>query len=159
MQNLSSLFHGRIGRAHFAYTVLALFVLMIVIGIIDGILGDTALAFLWALVALVAYVVAAVVSIGVSIRRYHDMGWSGWFVLLGLIPVVNLVMLAIQLFKPGMPGNNAYGAPLDKSLSLQDAVMNRSAGMTATATTVSSTPASGPATTEGTDDTAAPTAL
>jgi len=42
-----------------------------------------------------------------AIQRSHDMGWSGWTVLLTLIPFVAF----IWFLKGGTPGNNAYGAP------------------------------------------------
>ncbi len=43
----------------------------------------------------------------VTIRRSHDMGWSGWMSLLAFIPLVGL----IWIFKAGNLGANAYGSP------------------------------------------------
>ncbi len=45
----------------------------------------------------------------VGIKRCHDRGRSGWFVLLGAIPLVN-IWLAIDLgFLRGTEGENPYG--------------------------------------------------
>jgi uncharacterized membrane protein YhaH (DUF805 family) len=44
----------------------------------------------------------------IMIQRSHDMGWSGWTVLLGiLIPFVGL----IWIIKSGTAGENSWGAP------------------------------------------------
>lgn len=49
-------------------------------------------------------------SIAVAVRRFHDMGKSGWFYLLGFIPVVGGVVLIIFMCIEGDRGENAYGA-------------------------------------------------
>ncbi len=43
------------------------------------------------------------------IQRIHDLGKSGWFALLLLVPVVNIVFLLYLLFAEGEHGPNAYG--------------------------------------------------
>ncbi|MEJ8852070.1 DUF805 domain-containing protein [Variovorax rhizosphaerae] len=42
-----------------------------------------------------------------GIQRSHDMDWSGWMLLLALIPLVAL----IWIFKGGTKGGNRFGAP------------------------------------------------
>ena len=42
-------------------------------------------------------------------RRLHDLGRSGVWALLGLIPLVGGVVLLIWLAQPGQPGPNQYG--------------------------------------------------
>jgi uncharacterized membrane protein YhaH (DUF805 family) len=49
-------------------------------------------------------------SIAIYIKRAHDRGRSGWFILLFLVPIVSLWPLIELLFVPGTPGDNAYGA-------------------------------------------------
>ena len=44
------------------------------------------------------------------IRRLHDIGLSGFFVLFALVPIVSLGFLLYILFKMGTAGDNAYGA-------------------------------------------------
>ncbi len=44
-----------------------------------------------------------------AVRRCHDMGKSGWFVLLSFIPVANIVVGLMLLFCGGDPGENEYG--------------------------------------------------
>ena len=44
-----------------------------------------------------------------TIRRLHDVDNSGWFYLIMLIPVINLIFLIYLLFKKGTPGPNRFG--------------------------------------------------
>ncbi len=46
-----------------------------------------------------------------SIRRCHDFNGSGWLVLLGLIPLVNLVFFLYLVLKSGDAGSNSYAPP------------------------------------------------
>ncbi len=48
-------------------------------------------------------------SLAVSVRRLQDTGRSGWWILLGLIPIVGWIMLIIFLVKDSEPGDNEYG--------------------------------------------------
>ena len=49
-------------------------------------------------------------SLAAGVRRLHDVDKSGWFLLLGLIPIVGLVLLYFFVI-PGTPGDNRFGAP------------------------------------------------
>jgi len=62
------------------------------------------------------YVIAAIwPSIAVSIKRCHDRGRSGWFILVCLIPIVGSIWLLVELgFLRGTIGANRFGPdPLD----------------------------------------------
>ena len=47
-------------------------------------------------------------GLAVGVRRLHDVGKSGWMLLLAVIPFVNFYLLYL-LVQPGDPGPNAYG--------------------------------------------------
>lgn len=47
-------------------------------------------------------------SIGVGVRRLHDIGKSGWFYLLGLVPCVNIVLL-VWFCTDSQKGPNQWG--------------------------------------------------
>lgn len=47
--------------------------------------------------------------IAVSVRRLHDTNRSGWWFLLYLIPLVNLVLFFIFMTEDSQPGENRYG--------------------------------------------------
>ncbi|MGH3381178.1 MAG: DUF805 domain-containing protein [Actinoallomurus sp.] len=48
-------------------------------------------------------------SIAVGVRRLHDTGRSGWWLLIGLIPLVGTIVLIVFLATEGQQGDNAYG--------------------------------------------------
>jgi uncharacterized membrane protein YhaH (DUF805 family) len=76
-------------------------------GAIGGVLAAILPGSLGAIVAVALYIAAVVFSVITAIQRSHDMDWSGWTVLLTLIPFVAL----IWVFKPGSAGANSHGAP------------------------------------------------
>jgi len=61
------------------------------------------------LVLLVVVLALCVVSVMLMIRRWHDLGKSGWFSLLLLVPLVNFVVGLYLWVKKGDDGPNQYG--------------------------------------------------
>jgi len=55
------------------------------------------------------WLIAIYPSIAFAVKRVHDRDRSGWFLLLGIIPIVN-IWLSIELgFLKGTSGSNKYG--------------------------------------------------
>lgn len=50
-------------------------------------------------------------SLAVGVRRLHDTGRSGWWLLLGLVPVAGIIVLIVFFASRGDPGANRYGPP------------------------------------------------
>jgi uncharacterized membrane protein YhaH (DUF805 family) len=56
------------------------------------------------------YALAIIIpSLAVAVRRLHDTGKSGWFILLGLIPIVGPVILLVFMVMDSAPEPNEYG--------------------------------------------------
>ena len=75
------------------------------LGVIAGLLNVPALvylAYLWSLAVFIP-------SLAVSVRRLHDIGRSGWWLLLSLIPLVGAIILIIWYCTDSQPGANQYG--------------------------------------------------
>lgn len=96
---------GRIGRRDYFMLYLACIVFGVIIGY--GILPrlDPA-GWLLFLVPLIW------VNTCIAVQRLHDIGRSGWWALLMLIPLVNVVLALYLLFAPGDPYDNEYGSGL-----------------------------------------------
>ena len=58
----------------------------------------------------ILYGLVMLAQIPLCIRRSHDMGKSGWWNLLLLVPLVNAIWSLFLLFKKGTEGDNAYGS-------------------------------------------------
>ena len=48
-------------------------------------------------------------SLGVLVRRLHDVGKRGWFFLIILIPLIGFIWLLILLFRDSQQGENKWG--------------------------------------------------
>ncbi len=48
-------------------------------------------------------------SLAVTVRRLHDRDRSGWFILLGLLPLVGVIILFIWYVSRGTIGDNRFG--------------------------------------------------
>ena len=96
-------FDGRAGRKEFWLWILVLFVVQFILNIIPKI-GP--------ILSLVLSLAVLLPSLGVTARRLHDTGKSGWFQLLGLIPVVGGLIVLILCIPEGSKEANQFGAPV-----------------------------------------------
>jgi uncharacterized membrane protein YhaH (DUF805 family) len=55
------------------------------------------------------FILASVLILKAVVSRYHDIGWSGWFVLLMFVPLVDILALIFLLVMRGQKGPNVYG--------------------------------------------------
>jgi len=114
-------FDGRIGRMRYlAYGIGVNFILMAVMIPLGGATavmgGEAGTSMLGMLVIGIFYIATFVISIMFAKRRLNDLNRSGWWFLLFLIPLVNLVLAIYILFFPGTDGDNNFGpAPVANS--------------------------------------------
>ena len=96
---------SRVGRKKFWHYVSIIFGLSIIVSIISTVFGlIPVIGSIVSLVLSLAMLVTLPPSIGLAIRRMHDIG-KPWF--FALIPLYNLYLAA----QPGEPVANAYGEP------------------------------------------------
>ena len=108
-------FRGRARRKEYWGFVLFFMVTMVLLvavgGILDGVTGnldDEEPIFLISLTGL--FTLAMIVpSIAVTVRRIHDLGLSGWFALLGLIPTVGSLIILVFALIPSQKHANRWG--------------------------------------------------
>lgn len=121
-------FNGRIGRLRYlAYSIGATFVLMLVTMPLIGMSalggaamgGEAGMSMLSLLGMAVYYIAAIVISVMYAKRRLNDLNKSGWWFLLFLVPVVNLLLAIYLIFFPGTDGPNNWGpAPMANSIGV-----------------------------------------
>jgi uncharacterized membrane protein YhaH (DUF805 family) len=95
-------FSGRAQRMEFWMFVLFNFLISLGLAIIDMLLGLGFLQLLYALAVLLP-------TIAVGVRRLHDTNRSGWWLLLGLIPLIGVIILIVFWVQDSQPGDNAFG--------------------------------------------------
>ena len=122
MQTLFS-FHGRLNRMKFWLIPIAVdIVLSVVLGILivmgggsmemaaDGTMPPLGGGIVGSIVAFVVVVAAVWISLAVAVKRYHDRGKAGWWILITLVPVIGGLWYLIECgFLRGTIGPNAYG--------------------------------------------------
>ena len=92
-------FTGRAARPEFWWFFLAQVIVFLVTSMVSELLYFVAAAGL------------LLPGLAVGARRLHDIGKSGWWMLIGLIPVLGWVLLIYWAVQPGEPAANAYGGP------------------------------------------------
>lgn len=101
-------FEGRARRKEFWMFVLCNAIVVAIIGAIDSAIG-VKIANSIGILTLIYELGILLPSLGVCARRLHDVGKSGWFMLITLIPLIGAIWLIVLLAKDGNPGSNEYG--------------------------------------------------
>lgn len=107
---------GRLGRVRYiGYSAgLALLVnfVMALLGGISALVGNgQAASLLIGGLILIAALLALALSIMLMIQRLHDFDANGWWAVLTLVPLANLVLYLVLLIMPGTLGANRFGNP------------------------------------------------
>ncbi|SQG00694.1 membrane protein [Paucimonas lemoignei] len=101
---------GRLGRLRYlAWMLVLMAASVMVLGACTMVMGFTLIG--GGLLMTVASAAAFVVLIQIGVRRLHDMGWSGWLLLLNVLPYIGTIFFLLMVLIPGNKGVNRYGAP------------------------------------------------
>lgn len=116
--------NGRIGRLRYlAYSFTTAFILSVVLGIVGG----NAVSGLFSggevnvgsmIVIGLLYLAIIVTSLIIARRRLNDLNRSGWWLLLLLVPFINVIMGFYLAFGAGTQGANRFGPPPAKNSKL-----------------------------------------
>ena len=105
-----AVFSGRSRRKEYWFFVLFNIIASIVLAMVDSATGtfnpETGMGTLGTLYALAVFLP----SLAVSVRRLHDTGRTGWWLLIGLVPVIGAIVLLVFMVQDSKPGENEFGA-------------------------------------------------
>lgn len=91
------------------------FATCMILSVVDSVIGFPVLGLVYMLAAIVP-------SIAVSIRRLHDTDRSGWWALVGIVPLLGAIALLVFMALPGTPGRNRFGnAEIEPTLAVSPA--------------------------------------
>lgn len=102
-------FEGRARRKEYWFFTLVSTAISLALGYVEGFLGlftGTELSVL----SLIYLVFVFLPTLAVAVRRLHDIGRSGWWYLLNLVPLVGSIVVLIFLVQDSQPEDNQYGA-------------------------------------------------
>jgi uncharacterized membrane protein YhaH (DUF805 family) len=103
-------FTGRAPRAEYWWFVLLYFVGYVVASIVDSILGLNPMVLTYGPITMLFALAILIPSLAVGARRLHDTYRSGWWLLIGLIPLIGAIVLLVFFVTEGTKGDNQYGA-------------------------------------------------
>jgi uncharacterized membrane protein YhaH (DUF805 family) len=95
-------FSGRALRSEYWYWFLFVIIGSVVTVIIDNFIGFPVTNAIFGLAIILP-------GLAVTVRRLHDLDKSGWFILLGLIPLVGAIILIVWFCQKGTDGPNRFG--------------------------------------------------
>jgi len=115
IKNRYASFNGRARRSEYWYFILYCFLISIIAKVIDAIIVNPLLGmraeevwdggFLQVITALMFFIP----TITIGIRRLHDIGKKGWWMLVCMVPVIGFIVLLYFYTKDSQSGENIYG--------------------------------------------------
>ena len=106
-------FSGRARRKEYWMFVLVQTIVMIGLMILDSVLGlDFELQGIslgYGYLYLIGLIVHFIPSLAVLVRRLHDVGKSGWFYFIFLIPIIGIIWLLVLYCTEGQKEDNKWG--------------------------------------------------
>ncbi len=104
-----AVFSGRSRRKEYWYFVLFVVIVSIVLSLIDSLSGTYHSESGTGLLSGIFSLAILIPSIAVSVRRLHDIGRTGWWVLISLVPLIGWIVLLVFHVQDSTPGTNRYG--------------------------------------------------
>lgn len=104
-----AVFSGRARRREYWMYALFLLIVGIVAAVLEVSLGWAAPGEGWGPLTTVLSLATFVPSLAVAVRRMHDIGRSGWWVLVGLIPLIGWIVMLVFFVQDSEPGANRFG--------------------------------------------------
>jgi uncharacterized membrane protein YhaH (DUF805 family) len=105
-----AVFSGRSSRSEYWYFVLFYVLFLFVFIFIDVMIGSYDSEAEIGLFSGVFLLAMLIPSIAVLVRRLHDTDRSGWWVLIGLVPLIGTIVLIVFTVQDSRPGENQYGS-------------------------------------------------
>ena len=102
-------FGGRARRTEFWMFVLFNIIFSVIASLIDRAIGFKIGDIQMGIIGLIYSLAVLIPALAVSVRRLHDIGKTGWMVLINLIPLIGLIWFIVLMVKDSQPGENQYG--------------------------------------------------
>ncbi|MAY83842.1 MAG: hypothetical protein CMP59_06870 [Flavobacteriales bacterium] len=102
-------FNGRARRKEYWMFFLFNVIFSIAASLLDMLLGTGIEGMGYGLIYTLYGLAVLLPSLAAAVRRLHDIGKSGWMILVGLIPIIGAIWLLILMVTDSNPGENKYG--------------------------------------------------
>lgn len=102
-------FTGRARRSEYWYFILFHVLIVVALGLFAAILDENKGTPIFVMLIGLYMLAAIIPSLAVVVRRLHDIGKSGWYYFVSLIPLIGSIWLLVLLCTEGDRGDNQYG--------------------------------------------------
>ena len=119
LKNRYAAFKGRATRSEYWYFMLFSIIIALILTALDSMIINPLLGIQpvvetarTGILGMLFSIGTLIPSVALAIRRLHDIGKSCWWILLGVIPVVNIIGIFVLLYffiKDSQPGENQFG--------------------------------------------------
>ncbi|HLR83212.1 MAG TPA: DUF805 domain-containing protein [Paenalcaligenes sp.] len=104
-----AVFTGRARRKEYWFFLLFNIIIFFILSLIDNMLGTFNAQTGVGVLSSIYWLAILIPSIAVGIRRLHDTGRTGWWLLLVFIPVIGPLIILVLMLLDSQPGTNQYG--------------------------------------------------
>jgi uncharacterized membrane protein YhaH (DUF805 family) len=105
-----AVFGGRSRRKEYWYFVLFNIIVGIVLAAIDALLGTFSSSSNIGLLSGIYSLAVLIPTLALTVRRLHDIDRTGWWILIGLVPLIGGIVLLVFALLDSTPGSNQYGS-------------------------------------------------
>ncbi|WP_310447365.1 DUF805 domain-containing protein [Thiobacillus sp.] len=105
-----AVFKGRARRKEYWFFILFNLIASVVLTVIDFMTGSLDSELGIGLLSGLYSLAVLIPSLAVTVRRLHDTDRSGWWLLIGLVPLLGAIVLLVFMLLDGTPGDNQHGA-------------------------------------------------
>lgn len=102
-------FNGRARRKEYWFFALFNLIFTLVAAVVDNLLGTVSATGV-GLLGTIYLLGVLIPALAVTVRRLHDTGRSGWWLLIVLVPVIGPIVLLVFMVLDSKPETNEYGA-------------------------------------------------
>lgn len=105
-----AVFKGRARRKEYWFFILFNLIASLLLTLVDFMTGSLDTELGMGLLSGLYSLAILIPSLAVTVRRLHDTGRTGWWLLIGLIPLIGAIVLLVFMLLDSQPNDNEYGA-------------------------------------------------
>jgi uncharacterized membrane protein YhaH (DUF805 family) len=115
IKNRYAKFDGRATRSEYWYFILFYFILALIVTLVDVLVINPMLGLTpeqaqqGGILQIILGLGLLIPTLALTIRRLHDIGKSGWWFLIVLIPIIGALVLIYFYVQDSQAGSNIYG--------------------------------------------------
>ena len=104
-----AVFDGRARRTEYWMFILINAGIALLLSFLSAIFEDDLLSGFFMIILSLYYIAMIIPSLAAAVRRLHDIGKSGWWIFITIVPLIGPIWNLVNLLTDSQPGDNQYG--------------------------------------------------